>query len=273
MWLRLKDDCMVIELIDVFAGYRKGGFVLRGVNLRISSNTIVLGPNGSGKTTLLRAIIGTVVSRKGRVVIDGVDVDSINGSPGLVSANLPELVIRSRLPVKHIASLYLDLVNGDYDHFKEIVSRIGEENALDKGLHELSAGLRIVVLNALALAAKAKYILLDEPFENLDPARRVAMLHEIVKSSGIKVMATHTTWLLRTLDVWDIYLIVEGLIYGSLKQYELIELKISREPISDAVLSIKLRSGSEVYLSRRTGVPLSSLDSLDELYEVLTWQY
>jgi len=272
MWLRFEDGCMVIELIDVFAGYRRGDFVLRGVNLRISSNTIVLGPNGSGKTTLLRAIIGTVISRRGRVVIDGVDVDSIRGSPGLVSANLLELVMQSRLPVKHIASLYLDLVSGDYSYFKDIVLRIGEKSALDKGLHELSAGLRIVVLNALALAAKAKYILLDEPFENLDPARRVAMLSEIARSRSVKVMATHTTWLLKSLAGWDIYLMVEGLTYGSLKPHELVELKVSRESVSDAVLSIKLRSDSEIYLSKRIGVPLSSFDSLDKLYEVLIWQ-
>jgi len=71
-----------IELVDLYAGYRGGQFILRGVDLRITSNTIILGPNGSGKTTLLRTILGVTVSKRGRVLIDGVDVDSVRGRPG-----------------------------------------------------------------------------------------------------------------------------------------------------------------------------------------------
>lgn len=55
--------------------------------------------------------------------------------------------------------------------------------------------------------------------------------------------------------------------YGPLEVRDLSELRISRERVSDTVLSIKLRGGTEVYLSRGTGTPLSSLD---KLYEVLT---
>ncbi|MEM1846048.1 MAG: hypothetical protein QW615_00060 [Desulfurococcaceae archaeon] len=51
-------------------------------------------------------------------------------------------------------------------------------------------------LNALALAGKSKYILLDEPFESVDPARRVILLKKIVESSSIMILNTHLTWLL-----------------------------------------------------------------------------
>ncbi|MEM1768844.1 MAG: hypothetical protein QXH77_05790, partial [Desulfurococcaceae archaeon] len=46
-------------------------------------------------------------------------------------------------------------------------------------------------LNALALAGKSKYILLDEPFESVDPARRVILLKKIVESSSIMILNTH----------------------------------------------------------------------------------
>jgi ABC-2 type transport system ATP-binding protein len=123
----------------------------------------------------------------------------------------------------------------------------------------------------LAIATRARYILLDEPFENLDPARRVAILREILDSPGVKVIDTHATWLIKSLSEWDVYLMVEGLIYGPLKPRELEELKVSTSPVEDAVLQIKLNVG-EVYLSKSTGAPLSSLESLDKLYEVLTWR-
>jgi len=263
---------VAIEIIDLYAGYRRGDFILRGVNMVIQGDAIILGPNGSGKTTLLRTIVGITVSKKGMILIDGLDVESIRGRPGLISTNLPEVIISSRLPVKHVASFYLDLTSGDFNYFKDLVSRLGSVEVLEKRYHELSAGLKKIVLNTLAIATRARYILLDEPFENLDPARRVAVLREILDSPGVKVVDTHATWLIKSLPEWDVYLMVEGLIYGPLKPRELEELKVSTSPVEDAVLQIKLKVG-EVYLSRSTGTPLSSLESLDKLYEVLTWRY
>jgi len=52
---------MGVKVIDLYAGYRKGDFVLRGVNIVIQGDAVILGPNGSGKTTLLRAITGITV--------------------------------------------------------------------------------------------------------------------------------------------------------------------------------------------------------------------
>jgi hypothetical protein len=49
---------------------------------------------------------------------------------------------------------------------------------------------------------------------------------------------------------------------GPLEVRDLSELRISRERVSDTVLSIKLRGGTEVYLFRGTGTPLPSLDKL-----------
>jgi ABC-2 type transport system ATP-binding protein len=219
----------------------------------------------------MRTILGITVLKRGKVLVDGVDVDSIRGCPGLIATNLPEVVVSLRLPVKHVASYYLDLLGGDYGYFKELVAKLGGVEVLEKRFHELSAGLKKIVLNVLALTSKAKYILLDEPFENLDPARRVAMLKEIIDVKGVKVMDTHATWLLKALPNWDIYLMAEGFIYGPLKPRELEELKISKEPVGDAVLKIKLKAG-DVYLSKNAGIPLSNLESLDKLYEVLTWR-
>jgi ABC-2 type transport system ATP-binding protein len=149
------------------------------------------------------------------------------------------------------------------------VLKLGGVEILEKRYHELSAGLKKIVLNALAIATRARYILLDEPFENLDPARRVAVLREILNSTGVKVVDTHTTWLIKSLPEWGVYLMAEGLIYGPLKPRELEELRVSTSPVEDAVLRVKLKNG-EVFLSKSTGTPLSSLELLDKLYEVLT---
>jgi ABC-2 type transport system ATP-binding protein len=260
-----------IELIDVTSGYRKREYILKNINLKIDHNTIILGPNGSGKTTLFRTILGLTPHKKGEILIDGVNIESIHGNPGLIATNLPEVFMHTRLSIRELADLYLDILGGDFDYFMEIAYRMGAKDILDKKIHELSAGFRKIIYNAISLASKSKYILLDEPFENLDPARRVAMLKEILNSKSVNLINTHMTWMYEPFGKWEVYIMVEGRVYGPLEAARLKELRITKEKISDAILSIKLSSGVEIYLSESTGIPLSSLDTLDKLYEVLTW--
>ncbi|MEM4817005.1 MAG: ATP-binding cassette domain-containing protein, partial [Desulfurococcaceae archaeon] len=58
---------MPIVLRGVYSGYTRGEYVLKNVNMDISSHTLILGPNGSGKTTLFRTIIGVTPLAKGSV--------------------------------------------------------------------------------------------------------------------------------------------------------------------------------------------------------------
>jgi len=218
----------------------------------------------------MRAILGLVVSKRGRVLVDGVDVDSIRGTTRLMASNLREVMVGSKQPLRNVARFVLELVEGDYERFEDIVTRFAGRDVLRKSFAELSEGQRKIALNALALASRARYILLDEPFEGLDPARRVAMLSEIQGTGGVKVISTHVTWMLRNLPSWDLYLVVEGSVYGPLNVGYLWELRISDRPVEDAVLTIDLRSGRRVYLSKTAGTPLSSLDTLDRLYEVVS---
>lgn len=52
--------------------------VLHGLDLNFKKGELVnlLGRNGAGKTSLLRAIMGTLITRKGKIFIDGQRVDS-----------------------------------------------------------------------------------------------------------------------------------------------------------------------------------------------------
>ena len=76
----------------VTSGYRKREYILKNINLKIDHNTIILGPNGSGKTTLFRTILGLTPHKKGEILIDGVNTESIHGNPGLIATNLPESI-------------------------------------------------------------------------------------------------------------------------------------------------------------------------------------
>ncbi|MEM1873530.1 MAG: ABC transporter ATP-binding protein [Acidilobaceae archaeon] len=79
---------MPITLRRVYSGYSGRDYVLKDISMDISSSTIVLGPNGSGKTTLFRTILRLTPVARGEVRIDGLELESIRGSPGTVSTNL-----------------------------------------------------------------------------------------------------------------------------------------------------------------------------------------
>ncbi|HEY0399443.1 MAG TPA: ATP-binding cassette domain-containing protein, partial [Acidimicrobiia bacterium] len=69
----------MLELRNITAGYGSHT-VLRDVTLVVPDQSVValLGANGAGKTTLLRVASGLLRPRRGRVLVDGVD---LTGAP------------------------------------------------------------------------------------------------------------------------------------------------------------------------------------------------
>ncbi len=261
--------CMPIVLNDVYAGYRKGQQVLRGITCTLTPRTLILGPNGAGKTTLFRVLLGLTPLAKGRVLIDDIDINRISGVKGLLTANLEEIWSLLWLPIKDIAKLYIDIVGGDLDRFRELVKTFRVEHTLNKKMNALSAGEKRIVLNSLALSLDTKYVLLDEPFENLDPRARATMLKIILEEGHRIIMNTHATWLLDRLESWRTYIMVAGRVFGCIDATELPKLGIVEgvDPKAKLVIEVDDRKLS---LVEGSGLPISRMDSLDRLYEVIT---
>jgi branched-chain amino acid transport system ATP-binding protein len=64
-----------LEVEGVYTAYDRAD-VLEGVSLVVEpgSITCLLGSNGSGKTTLIRSILGLTPARKGRILLNGLDI-------------------------------------------------------------------------------------------------------------------------------------------------------------------------------------------------------
>ncbi len=248
-----------------------GSEVLKGVDAVFRGKHIVLGPNGSGKTTLFRAIAG-LVPYKGRIEIDGSPLKEVRGAVGLLATNLAEVYNLAPVKALELLHLFSDLAGADFARALALLEElgVGEELLRKRMLWELSAGTRKAYTTALALATGARNVLLDEPFEQLDPAKKVKLVGELKACNSVVVMSTHETWVLEALPDWEVHLAFEGRLYGPLPARKLENAAIVEGRSDNALLVIETYAGRFSLVEGEGGRTLTELLTLDRIYELLT---
>jgi len=180
----------------------RGRAVVRDFAFHLREGEIVglLGPNGAGKTTSFYMIVGLVAAENGTIRIDEHDVTTLpmHARARLGVGYLPqEPSVFRRLSVADNILAILEL-RGDLDESgcqAELESLIDDLQighiAGQKGV-SLSGGERRRVEIARALAAKPRYMLLDEPFAGIDPISVVDIQRIVrqLKSRGIGILIT-----------------------------------------------------------------------------------
>ena len=245
--------------------------VLKGLTGTFEGKLLILGPNGSGKTTFFKSICGLTNITSGEILIDGQNMKDLYATSGLVSTNFQDIFTLVASNVYDIIKLYTDLSDGDADLAFEIIDSmgIGSDLLRKQKLTELSAGQTKIVCTALALAMKAKHVLLDEPFEELDPAKKGKLIKYLNEYDGNILANTHETWLLKRLQDWNVFFMFEGLIYGPVSVKDLLNANISFVEDPDALLTIKVANKTISILKGGTkGTLLSSLENLDRIYDL-----
>ena len=168
----------MLKAVNLHKSYRKKE-VVRGVNITVEPGQVVglLGPNGAGKTTCFYMIVGLIPTDKGSITIDDVDITHkpVNVRSGLGLGYLPqEASVFRKLSVRDNIMAILELRRDlDLDNRKEILQTLMEElgvaHLAEQMGQVLSGGERRRVEIARALAARPRFILLDEPFAGVDP--------------------------------------------------------------------------------------------------------
>jgi lipopolysaccharide export system ATP-binding protein len=166
--------------------YRKRK-VVRGVSMRVEGGQVVglLGPNGAGKTTCFYMIVGLIPADQGTISVDGQDVTHkpVNIRSGLGVGYLPqEASIFRKMTVRDnvlsILEMRTDLdADGRAETLQTLLEELGVAHLSDQQGISLSGGERRRVEIARALAAKPRFILLDEPFAGIDPISVVEIQH------------------------------------------------------------------------------------------------
>ncbi len=182
--------------------------VLTGTSweIRQGEQWAVLGPNGAGKSTLVRVLTGEVPVVVGRVD-RGSDPAAVR--VGCVSFERHRRILErdERLDDARHFSGAVDVVTTVRDHLlqagvidpetgvlPEPAGRLVRGPLLDRGLRHLSTGEIKRVLIAEALAGRPRLLVLDEPFEGLDPQGRFVLrnsLEDLMFAGTQIVLVTH----------------------------------------------------------------------------------
>jgi cobalt/nickel transport system ATP-binding protein len=165
------------------------------------SRVAILGPNGSGKTTLLFHVLGLLAAQEGEVEVLGVDPSrdwpAIRRRIGVVLQNVDEQLIS---PTVHddvgFSPRQYGIAAPEVERMvDEVLGLLGITELADRVPHNLSGGEKRKVALAGALVMEPELLVLDEPFEGLDPASRsdlIDLLHRLTDERGLTtVMSTH----------------------------------------------------------------------------------
>lgn len=175
--------------------------VLKNINLDIEEGEIhcILGPSGCGKSTLLKCLAGFENPNSGLINIDSIDVFNKKNIISAENRNIA-LVFQDNSLFPHMSiekniSLGLKVQksqNKEVEQLLKLVDLVGYEK---KYPHELSGGEQQRVAIARSFAQRPSFILLDEPFSNLDPKLRHSLRKQIkglLKASGTTaIFITH----------------------------------------------------------------------------------
>lgn len=145
--------------------------VLDDVSLqaRAGEVTCLVGPNGSGKSTVLKCLAGIVHADEGRALIEGRPVAEAVDAPSIVGFHLdPAASYAGRTGDEELALACL-AAGQPRSRRSEVADDVGlTRRALRKRVRTYSLGMRQRLGIGVALVARPRVIVLDEPFGGLD---------------------------------------------------------------------------------------------------------
>ena len=159
----------------------------------------VVGPNGAGKTTTIRMIVGLLRPDEGEVAVDGIAVWPDPTAVKRIVGVLPDdLRLFERLSGEELL-LYVGLLRkldrGEVIRRSEqLLDLLGLTGAGNDLVADYSTGMRKKIALAAALVHAPSVLLLDEPFESVDPVSSkiiVDVLQHYRETGGTIVFSSH----------------------------------------------------------------------------------
>ena len=162
-----------LEIIDLSKTYDAKEAV-RDISFKVNENEIIgiLGPNGCGKTTTIGMILGLLKPTKGKVLINGIEIEKqrveLLNKLNFIS---PYIELPKKLTVKQNLEVYGRLYDVKELQIKidYLCEKLRLNEFINKITGELSSGQKNRVSLAKSIINDPSVLLLDEPTASLDP--------------------------------------------------------------------------------------------------------
>lgn len=188
----------------------------------------ILGSNGAGKSSTMKALAGIIRPESGTILVNDNELTSLKEEEKAkqVIGYCPDVggLITGATPREHIQLLLsLHKREQDYPLGLFLVHEIGLDKFIDTPVGGFSHGMSRRLSVVLATLASSKVLILDEPFDGVDPIG-VDAIEKIIseaRNNGLAVIVcTHLQSLL-TRVVDDLILMKNGIIVEQLPASEL----------------------------------------------------
>ncbi|MFO7691075.1 MAG: ABC transporter ATP-binding protein [Cryobacterium sp.] len=195
-----------------------------GIDLTVRAGSFygIVGPNGAGKTTTLSMITGLLRPDGGSVQVHGINVWENPRDAKRIIGVLPDrLRLFDRLTgaqLLYYAGTLRGLDNASVrSRSADLSAALGLDDALHRLVADYSVGMTKKIALACAMIHSPRMLVLDEPFESVDPVSAVnvtEILQKYVASGGTVVLSSHGMDLIqRVCD--HVAIIVNGTVLAS----------------------------------------------------------
>ena len=187
------NDKIIISVKDLVKDY--GTFhAVKSISFDVFEGEIfgLLGPNGAGKSTTLEIIETLRQKTSGKIIVDGLDIDSDAASiKKIIGVQLQSSGFYPGLNLIELIKLFGGLYNQPVVPI-ELLKKVNLEEKAKSKAKELSGGQKQRFSIATTLINKPKIIFLDEPTTGLDPQARRNLwdLIKDIRDNGTTVIIT-----------------------------------------------------------------------------------
>lgn len=182
---------------------RYGSFqALHPLDLHVQPGEVFgfLGPNGAGKTTTIRMLAGVLTPTRGRILIDGVDLEANPVESKRKVGYVPDRpYLYDKLTAREFLAFIAKVYGMDPKRSREKAdAMLAEHQLLDRAdelIEAYSHGMKQRLVLSSALLHEPRALIVDEPMVGLDPhgARRIKALFRKLAAEGRTVfLSTHS---------------------------------------------------------------------------------
>ena len=231
---KLVKDLNFLKINNLSVFYKRKK-ILNDINLLLKEGEVVglLGPNGAGKTTFFQSIVGLHKVEHGSINLNNINITNLpifkRAKLGLNYLPQETSIFRGLSVEQNISSIIQINTKSneriDSDFLNELLNEFSLDHVRNASALTLSGGEKRRVEIARALAAKPKFLLLDEPLAGIDPIALIDIKNIIYKlkekNIGILITDHNVRETLETVD--RSYILNDGKIIASGSSEELLE--------------------------------------------------